>query len=440
MDEVPDHGSSYPRFLWRCLVVTFSGNIRYWAWMSVLFALMLLGLDAFGAQTVEGMGVTAMSDHVSWGIYIANLTYFVGLAAGGVMMVIPAYLYRDREMHKVVLAGEFLAVASIVMALGFVVVDIGRPDRFWHIIPGIGRFNFPVSMLTWDVLVLSGYLLINLHICGYLMYTRFIGVQPRRRFYLPFVFISIGWAISIHTVTAFLYSGLGGRPFWNTAILAPRFIASAFVTGPAFIVLALRVILRVTQFEMREGPIRTLLQIMRVTVLLNAFLLVAEVFTVFYAGGTHSVGASYLFRGLHGHDALVPWIWSAIALNGLAAALLLLSDLSKHQLATTLACVASLVGIWIEKGMGLIVPAFVPSTLHEVVEYTPEAIEWKITVGIIALGLMIYTVGAKVSVAVYQGSEQLRVKRPLPRPLLTESQMLPLDELKRRAQEEEDEE
>ncbi len=403
----PDHGQSYPRFLWRCLVVAFDGGVRYYAWMWALFAVALIGLDAFGVQTERGMGLTAMTDHVSWGIYIANLTYFVGLAAGGVMMVIPAYLYRDHEMHKVVLAGEFLAVASIVMALGFVAVDIGRPDRFWHIIPGIGRFNWPVSMLTWDVIVLSGYLALNLHICGYLMYTRFIGVRPKKRFYLPFVFLSIGWAVSIHTVTAFLYSGLGGRPFWNTAILAPRFIASAFVTGPAFIVLALRVIRRTTQFEMSEGPITTLLSIMRVTVLLNLFLFASEVFTVFYSGGAHSAGAIYLFVGLHGKTALVPWIWTAIAFNAVAAAILLFADHVENQRVVSLACALTLVGIWIEKGMGLIVPAFVPSTLHEIVEYTPNAVEWKITAGIIALGLMIYTIGAKISVAVYQGSEQL---------------------------------
>lgn len=411
--DQPSLVQSYPRFLWRCLVLAFDGPLGYYAWMTALFAVVLVGLDAFGVQTRDGMGLTAMNDHVSWGIYIGNLTYFVGLAAGGVMMVIPAYLYRDHEMHKVVLAGEFLAVASIIMALGFVIVDIGRPDRFWHILPGIGRFNWPMSMLTWDVIVLSGYLLLNLHVCGYLMYTRFLGIRPRKRFYLPVVFVSIIWAVSIHTVTAFLYSGLGGRPFWNTAILAPRFLASAFVTGPAFIVLALRMVQRFTTFEMKEGPILTLLSIMRVTVLLNLFMLIAEVFTVFYSGGAHSAGAVYLFLGAHGHDALVPWIWSAIVLNTAAAALLLSSDLGKHRTGTALACIASLVGIWIEKGIGLIVPGFVPSTLHEYVEYVPNSVEWRVTAAIIAGGLMVYTIGAKISVAVYRGSEKLGPPSPV---------------------------
>ena len=101
-------------------------------------------------------------------------------------------------------------------------------------------------MLSWDVIVLNGYLLLNVHICGYLLYCRYQGRKPAKWFYIPFVFIAIVWAVSIHTVTAFLYVGLGGRPFWNSAIVGPRFLASAFTAGPALIILALQVVRRVT--------------------------------------------------------------------------------------------------------------------------------------------------------------------------------------------------
>jgi len=216
------HLRGYPRFLARMLWRAVDGTWRFYAWMTMLSALALVGANAWAHQVSSGLGTTGMSDHVSWGLYIANFTFGVGLAAGAVMMVIPAYLYDDEDMHDVVIFGELLAIAAIVVCLLFITVDLGRPDRFWHIIPGLGRFNWPVSMLTWDVLVLNGYLLINLHITGYLVYMRFLGRKPNPRWYLPFVFLSIGWAISIHTVTAFLYSGLGGRPFWNSALLAPR--------------------------------------------------------------------------------------------------------------------------------------------------------------------------------------------------------------------------
>ena len=228
-----------------------------------------------------------MSDEVSWGVYIANFTFLVGVAAAAVMMVIPVYIYDNEELHDLVIFGELLAVAAILMCLAFVTVDLGRPDRFWHLIPGIGQFNFPESMLSWDVIVLNGYLLLNVHICGYLLYSRYRGRKPAKWFYIPFVFIAIVWAVSIHTVTAFLYVGLGGRPFWNSAIVGPRFLASAFTAGPALIILALQIIRRVTQYRISDKALLTLRGIVQVSMLINVFLLANEVFKEFYSGNLH---------------------------------------------------------------------------------------------------------------------------------------------------------
>jgi Ni/Fe-hydrogenase subunit HybB-like protein len=395
------HWRNYPRFLSRVIWEAFDGNWMFYVWMTVLTAVALVGANAWAMQVRDGMALTNMSDHVSWGLYIANFTFLVGLAAGGVMMVIPAYLYHDEEMHHVVIIGELLAIASIVMCLMFVVADLGRPDRFWHLLPGLGRFNFPVSMLTWDVIVLNGYLLLNLHICGYLLYMRFLGRRPNPKWYLPFVFVSIVWAISIHTVTAFLYCGLGGRPFWNTALLAPRFLASAFVSGPAFIIIAIYAIRRVIGEQFGAGPIRTLLNIMRVTILINLLMVISEVFTEFYTGGSHTSSAHYLYFGLHGHNALVPWVWTSIGMILVAAALLLLPKVAQHPALLISACLLAFCGIWIEKGMGLIIPGFIPSTLHEMVEYQPSVLEWKITAGIWAAGLGIYTIALKIAMNVF---------------------------------------
>ena len=207
----------YLVFLWRCFRVSFHGDWRYYTWMLLLSSIALLGLNAYCKQLVHGLGVTGMTDQVSWGLYIANFTFLVGMAAAAVMLVIPVYIYRNRELHDLVIFGELLAVACIIMCLIFVTVDLGRPDRFMHLMM---RFNFPGSMLAWDVIVLNGYLLLNLHICGYLIYCAYRKRSPSRLFYIPFVFIAIAWAISIHTVTAFLYQGLGSRPFWNSAVIA----------------------------------------------------------------------------------------------------------------------------------------------------------------------------------------------------------------------------
>lgn len=391
---------SYPKFIWWGLDEATNGNLLFYVWMFVLTAMALVGANAWAVQVHDGMIVTNMTDHVSWGLYIANFTFMVGVAAGGVMMVIPAYLYHDRKMHDVVIVGEILAIAAIVMCLLFVLVDLGRPERFWHLIPGLGRFNWPMSMLTWDVIVLNVYLLLNLHICGYLMYMRFLGIKPNPTWYVPFVMISIFWAISIHTVTAFLYCGLGGRPFWNTALLAPRFLASAFVAGPALILVLFEVLRTAAGTKLDEGPARVLINIVRITVLINLLMVVSEVFTEFYAGGAHTASARYLFFGLHGHNQLVPWIWTSIAFNLSAAALFLTPMVFTSRSVRLAACIMAFVGAWIEKGMGLIIPGFVPSTLHEVVEYSPSIVEWKVSAGVWAFGLMILTVLLKLALVV----------------------------------------
>ncbi|MBC8294136.1 MAG: polysulfide reductase NrfD [Proteobacteria bacterium] len=393
---------NYYGFVWSCLVASFRGNARYYAWMTLLTVITLVGLNAYAKQLVYGLHVTGMSDHVSWGVYIANFTYLVGIAAAAAMLVIPAYVYRDSDMRDVAIFGELLAVAAIVMCLLFVVVDMGRPDRLWHVMPLIGRLNWPQSMLSWDVIVLGVYLLINMHVCGYVLYSRYQGREPSRWLYLPFIFVSIGWAISIHTVTAFLYVGLGGRPFWNSAILGPRFIASAFAAGPAFIVLTFQLIRRFSGYKISDSVLFTLRRIIQVTMLINMFLLGCEVFKEFYTDSLHVASARYLYFGLHGHEGLVPWIWAAVAMNTVST-LLLVSHRSRQIVYLNLACVLAIVGIWIEKGMGLIVPAFVPTPLGQVIEYTPSVNETLVCVGIWAFGFLLYTLMLKSAVPILTG-------------------------------------
>ncbi len=389
----------YLTFLWECVRISFVGGWRYHTWMLVLTLIALVGLYAYCYQLVHGLVTTGMTDQVSWGLYIANFTYLVGLAAAAAMLVIPVYIYRNMHLHDVVIFGELLAVAVIIMCLLFVTVDLGRPDKFHHLFL---RFNFPISMLTWDVIALMGYLLLNLHICGYLIYSAYCGRTPSKAFYIPFVFVAIVWAVSIHTVTAFLYVGLGGRPFWNSAIIAPRFLASAFAAGPAFIILTLQVVRRYTAHRVTDDALLTLRRIVQVAMLINIFLLICELFTEFYTDSAHVASATYLYFGLHGRDALVPWIWTAIVFD-LIAIFLLLLPASRSLRWLNVACVLAIVGIWIEKGMGLIVPAFIPTPLGEIVEYTPTVYEILVCLGIWAFGLLLYTIFVRISVPVLAG-------------------------------------
>ncbi len=392
----------YFLFLLRVIRISFQGSWKFYAWMSFLTIISLLGLNAWARQFVNGLGTTGMTDQVSWGAYVANFTFLVGVAAAAVMLVIPAYVYRNKHLHEVVIFGELLAIAAIIMCLLFVNVDIGRPDRFLHMIPPFGKFNFPISMLSWDVIALNGYLLLNMHICGYLLYMRYLGKKPGWLFYIPFVFVAIFWAISIHTVTAFLYVGLAGRPFWNTPIVAPRFLASAFTAGPALLVISFQLIRKFAHFHIVDEAIFELRKIITVSMIINVFLLLSEVFTEFYADSYHVASAKYLFFGMHGHNALVPWMWTAVALN-IIAMIILMTPLSRQIGWLNFACVIAFVGIWIEKGMGLIIPGFIPSPLGEIVEYTPSLNEVLVCLGIWAFGALLFSWMLRVAIPILKG-------------------------------------
>ena len=394
-----------------------SGGRRYHLWMGGLTLIMLIGAYAYSVQLRYGLGVTGMNDHVTWGLYISNFTFLVGLAAAAMMLVLPAYILHDVDFSRAVLMAEAVAVAALVMCLAFVVVDIGNPLGGWHLIPGIGFLNWPRSLLAWDVLVLNGYLLINLAIPFYILYSRFTGRQPNKKKYLPWMYIAVMWAVSIHLVTAFLLAGLPARPFWNTALLGPRFLASAFTAGPAFVILLLGLIRRETKYEISEGAFSKLALITTVAAQINLVMLGSELFYKFYSPTHHGINARYLFFGLDGHNALVPWIWTAIALNTLATVALMIHPIRHNHRWLMLACAVLFIGIWVEKGIGLVVPGFVPSPLGEIVEYTPTLVELGVTVGVWALGMFVLTVLVRVALPIELGEvrspdiEEERVER-----------------------------
>jgi Ni/Fe-hydrogenase subunit HybB-like protein len=399
----------YLTFLWRVFRLSFQGSRRFYAWMTLLSALVLVGLNAYARQFVQGLQTTGLTNQVSWGAYIANFTFLVGVAAAAVMLVIPAYVYRKEHMHEVVLFGELMAIAVIIMCLLFVTVDLGHPDRFHHLIPPFGIINFPGSILSWDVIVLNGYLLLNLHIVGYLLYCRYRERVPTKIFYRPFVFIAIVWAVSIHTVTAFLYVGLAGRSYWHHPLVPSRFLASAFVAGPALMILTFQIIRRAMRYWIGDQPIFTLRMIMTVAMIINMFLLGSELFTEFYYPTEHAAAAHYLYFGLHGHHALVPWIWTAIGLDVLGL-LLLITPLSRQMAGLNVACIACFVGIWIEKGMGLIIPGFVPSPLGQVVEYLPTFNESLICLGIWAFGALLFSSMLHAAIPILNGALRAQPK------------------------------
>ncbi len=380
-----------------------AGSVGYHLWMAALTFIMLAGSYAYTIQLREGLGVTGMHDFVSWGLYISNFTFLVGVAAAAVMLVLPTYIFQDKDFFQAVIFGEGMAVAALLMCLAFVVVDMGGPARLWHMIPVIGVFNWPVSMLTWDVLVLNGYLVLNITIPLYILYKHYRGEKPSRRVYMPGVILSLIWAVSIHMVTAFLYAGLPARPYWNSSLLGPRFLASAFAGGPSLMIVILYIIRRATDYKIADATLHKIALIVVGASQVNLIMLASELFKEFYAPTAHSDSARYLFFGLEGHTTLVPWIWSALAVNVCVTLLLSIPALRRRIPVLVTACGLLFGAIWVEKGMGLIVPGFIPEPWGRVFEYTPTLIEITVTLGIWAMGAFIFTLLARLAIPIELG-------------------------------------
>lgn len=382
-----------------------SGGMVYQLFLCFLAAVMLFGVYAYLVQFNLGLAVTNMSDIVSWGFYIANFTFLVGVAAAAVMIILPSYLFKDKDLHKVVIVGELVAIGALVMCMMFVFVDLGGPLQAWHLIPGIGIFNWPSSLLTWDILVLNGYLILNLSVPTYILFCHYHNREPDERKYRPLVFISIFWAFGIHLVTAFLYQGLPARPFWNNPLMGPRFLASAFAAGPALITVVLGIIDTTTTFKIEKEVFNKLRRIIVVSAIINLIMLFSEIFKEFYLPTHHSLPAIYLYFGLDGYNSLVPWIWTAVSMNLVATVTLAFNPGNNDPRVLFPASILLFVGIWIEKGIGLIIPGLVPSPLGEIVDYAPSWVEVGITLGILSLGVFIVTMLVKPALIIEQRFE-----------------------------------
>jgi molybdopterin-containing oxidoreductase family membrane subunit len=372
-----------------------TGDRRYWSWIGFLLLMMAAGTYCYLLQLDQGLGITGLSRDVTWGFYIAQFTFLVGVAASAVMVVLPYYLHDFKVFGRITILGEFLAISAVIMCIAFIAVDLGQPGRAINMI----RHPSPRSILFWDMIVLNGYLLLNVVISRVSLTAEVNGVPPPR-WIKPVIILSIPWAISIHTVTAFIYAGLAARPFWMTAILAPRFLASAFCSGPALLILFCLVLKRFTRFDAGWEAVQKLATIVTYAVLVNVFFVMMELFTAFYSSiPEHMEHFQFLYAGLEGHGGLARWMWLSAGLAVVAALILVNPRTRRAKTPLTIACVIVIISIWIEKGLGMVVTGFVPSPLGAVTSYVPTLPELGITFGIYAAGALLVTVFYKITLS-----------------------------------------
>jgi len=372
------------------------GSRRYWIWVFFLLSIIGAGLLAYLYQFKYGLGVTGMSRDVSWGLYIGQFTFLVGVAASGVMVVLPYYLHNYKKFARLTILGEFLAIAAVIMCMLFIFVDLGQPLRVLNVI----LHPTPNSVMFYDMLVLSGYLILNLLIGWTVLSAERKEVAPPK-WVKPIIYLSIAWAPSIHTVTAFLYAGIPGRHFWLTAILAARFLASAFAGGPALLIILALIVRKYTKFDPGKEAIQSLGKIVTYCMLINVFFLGLELFTAFYSqipGHMHSF--VYLYAGLDGHNQLVPIMWVSSILAAIAVFMLVFPQIRKNESLLAVACVATFFSLWIDKGFGLVVGGFVPNPFERITEYWPTLPEAMITMAVWAIGFLVLTILYKIAISV----------------------------------------
>jgi Ni/Fe-hydrogenase subunit HybB-like protein len=373
-----------------------TGSRTYWAWVFGLLVIIGIGVACWYYQFTHGLTITGLSRDVVWGFYIAQFTFLVGVAASAVMVVLPYYLHNYKAFSKITILGEFLAIAAVIMCMTFIFVDMGMPIRILNVF----LHPTPHSMMFWDTVALGGYLVLNVIISRVTLTAERRG-DPPPSWIKPIIILSIPWAVSIHTVTAFLYAGLAARPFWLTAILAPRFLASAFAAGPALLILLAFVVRRVSTFDPGREAFQALAKIVTYAMIANVFFVAMELFTALYSDiPEHISHFQYLFLGLDGENTLAPWMWTSVVLAVVSLVLLINPSTRNNETTLIAACIAVFVSLWIDKGLGMVIAGFVPSPLGKVVHYSPTAPELAISLGIWAGGLLIVTGLYKIALEV----------------------------------------
>jgi molybdopterin-containing oxidoreductase family membrane subunit len=373
-----------------------TGGRRYWTWVGALAALVLVGLAFYVHERRVGLGVTGLSQDVVWGLYIAQFVFFVGVAASAVVVVLPYYLHDERAFSRVVVLGECLAVAAVIAAGLSILANLGQPARVLNVL----LHATPRSLIFWDVVVLGGYLTLNVVIAGASLAAEHRGV-PAPAWLRPVVVLSIPWAIAIHTVTAFLFSGLAARPFWLDAVMAPRFLATAFASGPALLLLLVLLLRRVAAHDVGREAIGRLTMVMTYALAINLFFLLAELFTVFYAQlPDHLAHYRLLLGGDAGHGELSAVMWTSLVLTVAALALLVVGGGGAGDRVRAAAAAVAFVGLWLDKGLTIVVAGFLPSPLGHVARYVPTAAEVMVALGIWAVAALVVTVLFKVTLAV----------------------------------------
>ncbi|OGS94166.1 MAG: hypothetical protein A3K04_06620 [Gallionellales bacterium RBG_16_56_9] len=380
------------------------GGAKYYAWLLFLLFFVLVGSYTAYIQLTEGLIVTGATDQISWELFIANFIFTAHVAAAAVLVVAPGYMYKRKDFKEIAVLGEIIAMCFVATGILFILFHMGRPDRLWHLLPGIGVFNIPNSMLVFDVIVLNVYLFLNVVAVFYLLYKKYIGSETLGKWYTPWIYLAIAWGPLIHICTSFVLSSNARMFSWATAVLPFAFLSMAGASGPALIILIFLLVRKYTKLQIGDSVIDLLTQMIVWSLGILMLVLGAEFFTALYSSAEHAASLKFNMFGHNGLDMYVSSFWIIMALIVGSFFVLLIPAVRKsYNFLLPLVCLEIFLVILVEKPLILVFPAFSPSPFGEYTEYYPTLVEYFNVMLVWAIGFIALTLVTKGAIGILTG-------------------------------------
>ena len=378
----------------------------YPTWMVIVGLLALGGLVGWIVQLVQGLVVTDMRNVTVWGLYIVGFMFFVGLSAGGLIVSSASKVFGMTRFDSIAKVATFVSFTCVVAAAVFIVPDMGRPERIWHMVvhPNLQ------SPLIWDVVIIGVYgALSATYLWMMLQADRGKVSQEALR---KMAFVALPAAILVHSITAWIFGLQISQPFWNSALLAPLFISSALVSGTALVIGVVLWLRRIGYLEFDNSRLRSIGGLLAVFILVDLFFLFSEIITQAYPQAAEGIEPLELLIT----DVGAPMFWMEVLLGGVFAIYLLLSRRTReHGGWVGLAAGLAILGIFFKRFNLLMAGFRLPlvseptvvtgpvtpnsntllQTIEEGLGYFPSFLEWGVFIGVIAVAALILTLGLR---------------------------------------------
>lgn len=404
-----------------------TNSVRYYAWLALLAAAVLLGLIAYVIQVRKGLIVTGLRDQVSWGIYISSFVFWVGVSKGGTMISAILRVTNAEWRTPMTRLSEAITVLALITGAPMIIADLGRPDRMWHLL----RYGRIQSPLIWDFLSVMTYLTACV-IYFYLPLIPDLAILAndarfpdwRRKIYRALSFnwrntpeqhqlleraihlmaiIVIPLAVSVHTVVSWIFA-MTLRPGWNSTIYGPYFVVGAIYSGGAAVLVAMWALRRAMHLENYIQPVhfRKLGKLLLASTLVYLYFNINEYLTVGYKlEGFERDLVESLFIGRYAKIFWSVQLLGVIVPIAILMIFLLIKKLERFSVgAVGVSSLLIVMGAWVKRFL-IVVPTletpFLPAQRIPAAwtHYSPTWVEWAIVGGALAAFLLAYSLVAK---------------------------------------------